>query len=194
MTALRRDGRRPIDPQEALDLVNSARWAAPLDGAKDECWLWTAGLNSIGYADTSINGRHLVAHRVALVAHLGRDLRDAMEAGHVCHDLAYADGSCVATDREFCDHRRCVNPAHLVEQSRRENVRAVNIRCPKGHSLTPETRRPSGNGCGICYREAARHQQKIIRSASRALGLTIAEYTSRYGWSKSVALAIAESA
>lgn len=60
----------------------------------DDCWYWTAAVQTAGYGKFRVAGGHQLAHRV-----MWRLVFGAIPAGMlVCHQ---------------CDHPRCVNPAHL---------------------------------------------------------------------------------
>jgi hypothetical protein len=71
--------------------------------AEDGCWTWAGARNARGYGIFKIAGRSVLAHRVALALHLGRDV-----VGCVLHS---------------CDNAPCCNPAHLREGSRLDNAR-----------------------------------------------------------------------
>lgn len=58
------------------------------------CWLWTAGLNSVGYGRLRVDGRLEYAHRYSYRVHIG-PIDDKDQVDHLCHV------------------RHCVNPDHL---------------------------------------------------------------------------------
>lgn len=96
------------------------------------CWLWPGSVSPRGYGST---GKHTPAHVASYRYHVGPVPR-GREVGHGCHDN---DLSC--QDWRTCLHRRCINPEHLVAQTRSENLLArpwVKSRCIRGHQLTPE--------------------------------------------------------
>lgn len=71
-----------------------------------------------------------------------------------------------------CNQPACVNPAHLVTATHRENIlrgrgfaanNARKIKCKRGHAFTPEnTGRQKGTGrfCRICRREDYKRYHK----------------------------------
>lgn len=195
VTHLRPDGRIPINPVSAAALVKSERWLTRVEIAEDGCWLWT-GTISNGYGLLYFDGRSgMKAHRIALVAVLGRDLENEMEAGHLCHDLAFAEGRCESTDSDPCSHRRCVNPAHLAEQTRQENNlaggtvnadHAARTHCPRGHALiegnlTAAVAAKGWRDCRTCALERSRVKNEKVRDASLLLGMTQQDFTGMFG-------------
>jgi predicted DNA-binding protein (UPF0251 family) len=74
----------------------------------DTCWLWT-GSSRRGYGQFSIDNHPHKSHRVSYKMYNG----DIPEG----HDI-----------RHTCDVRLCVNPAHLLTGTRKENVADMDAR------------------------------------------------------------------
>ena len=85
------------------------------------CWEWTAGINQYGYGKVKFDGRTYGAHRVAWF--LSNGAWPVEELDHLCHTL---DRECVGGIE--CRHRRCINPDHLEEVSKVENIRRRDAR------------------------------------------------------------------
>jgi hypothetical protein len=114
------------------------------------CWVWT-GKPSHGYGRFG----QVSAHRVAFALERG-PIPDGRMLDHLCHTL---DASCRGGDD--CQHRLCVNPAHLEIVTNDENLRRgrranqAKTHCPKGHpyDMVIETKRGISRGCRACRRE-----------------------------------------
>jgi len=146
----------PIDPTQAAALVTSPRWTTKTATADDGCVLWTGAKLRSGYGVININGQVLRTNRLALVAHLGRDLAPDAEAGDICHDIARANGECTPA---ACQHRACVNPHHLAEQTRTTNTRGGGSGCIHGHPLAADNLLNRSDGrreCKTCHRDRER--------------------------------------
>lgn len=161
----RRVGERELDA-----LVAVCREVAP-----DECWEYPKRARGTdGYAVVQRGGRAVMAHRASFEQFVG-PIPEGMEIHHTCRT------------------RACVNPAHLVPMSRRENVllsnnaAAINARkthCPKGHEYTTENtwvnlRRKGGTErrCKAC--QSARHRGWASRNRKR-----VSEIQMRYARNK----------
>jgi hypothetical protein len=68
----------------------------------ESCWLWTGAMLKTGYGSIRINKKAERAHRVAYELEVGE-----IPAGMLL--------------RHTCDTPRCVNPAHLIPGTKRDN-------------------------------------------------------------------------
>ena len=147
-----------MSPLDWPDNVRARFEAKFQRGAPGDCWEWRAGRRSSGYGGfaVSVNGRraHYDAHSVSLRLHLGRELGDGLWALH------------------HCDNRACVNPAHLYEGTRTQNM----------HDAIRRGRMP-----GVCVSEADVRMARGLRE----LGWTIRDIADLIGCSKSHASRIA---
>jgi hypothetical protein len=71
------------------------------------CWNWIAGKTSRGYGTFCIDGKMESPHRISLEIHLGRPITAGLQAAH---------------SPVLCHNRLCVNPTHLREATRQENM------------------------------------------------------------------------
>lgn len=85
----------------------------------DKCVEWWGGFYSNNYGHIGSFDKDYLAHKVSLEAYLGRPIRNGMV---VCHQ---------------CDNPRCVNPVHLFEGTRSDNM----WDCSKKGRFNPNPRR-----------------------------------------------------
>lgn len=111
------------------------------------CWPWPGPVHHVtGYGQTD---KHSRAHVRSYEHHVG-PVPGGHDVGHRCHD---DDLSC--QDWRVCQHRRCVNPAHLVAQTRSENLLSrphMKSRCIRNHELIPANYRVTAVGSRQCLR------------------------------------------
>jgi hypothetical protein len=92
-----------------------------------DCILWTGSIQSKGYGDLFIDGKHHLAHRVAYkMANPSEDINGMF----ILHR---------------CDVRRCINPEHLFPGTAQQNTDDM---MAKGR-WNPPSRRKRGPGSGI---------------------------------------------
>lgn len=136
-----------------------------VDKAKG-CWEWTGGLNTQGYAQTSVLNIRTTIHRVMyawLVAPIPKGV-----GKHIPQ-----------LDHFVCDHRICVNPSHLKLVTCRENalrgkgqsaINAAKTHCKNGHLFPPPAQQSNGGRwrrCKLCQKRDAR-MMALHRVAQRA--------------------------
>lgn len=125
------------------------------------CWPWKAHVNEQGYGRAyTTSGRLVGAHRVAY-ERWRSPIPNGMTIDHLCHN---ADLTCTAGNN--CQHRRCINPAHMEAVEGIENARRSFRPC---HHDTSEIVLIDGGKhrrCQGCHREAQRRYttQKHARS------------------------------
>ena len=122
----------------------------------DDCWPWTGKLTKTpghaGYGVYKLGGKGRQAHRWSWEEANG-PIPGGLPLDHRCHN---ADPTCPRGDR--CQHRRCVNPAHLEPVTARENMQrafALLAHCKNGHPYDDLNTyiRPSGQrDCRACIR------------------------------------------
>lgn len=117
----------------------------------DDCWIWkgktTNGYGQIQRTNRTADGMEYT-HRLVYMQLVG-PIADGMDIDHTCHSAAVRAGLCAGGPS--CRHRACVNPAHLEQVTRRENVRRAGRRtCLRGHVLEPPNLIASVRGWRVC--------------------------------------------
>jgi hypothetical protein len=121
------------------------------------CIEWIGHVASNGYGQVGSDGRTQSAHRVIYELLVG-PIPDGLTLDHDCHNT---DRACPGGGS--CRHRRCVNPAHLVLATSRDNtlrspvaITAINARkthCKNGHPFDEvNTGRSTGRQGRRCRR------------------------------------------
>ena len=141
-------------------------WRKVIRAGTDECWLWIGSTDRKGYGQIRMPGKGRLRYATHVSLELvGRVIPEGMIALHTC------------------DNPPCVNPAHLVVGTHRENTQdsinkgraskpppgrkfekgAVTLKeyCYRGHPLSEAYVRPDG------YR-SCRECMKINKAATRA--------------------------
>jgi LPXTG-motif cell wall-anchored protein len=91
------------------------RVARKIEVSASGCWLWTAALDKDGYGFVypGVGKQNVRAHRF-IYESLVAPIPAGLQLDHTCHNDADCGGGA-------CDHRRCVNPAHLEPVTGRVN-------------------------------------------------------------------------
>lgn len=117
--------------EELAYLLSRADVRGPSD-----CWPWTLSLTA-GYGHYSWRGTQGTAHRRIYELAVG-PVPAGLALDHQCHTAAVMVNECAGG--HDCEHRRCVNPAHLEPVTRLTNLRrgypATKQLCHRGHPLS----------------------------------------------------------
>lgn len=133
-----------------IELIYYVRFWAKVNKT-NTCWLWTAGLNSMGYGQFWHMGEHVMAHRFSYHIHKGK-----IPQGQVIDHL--------------CKVPRCVNPDHMQAVTVFENTKRGNnhvskyltrTHCIRGHEYTKENTWVTKQGWRYCRAcNNLRHRKK----------------------------------
>jgi hypothetical protein len=144
-----------------MNATSKRFWSKVAGGQVDECWLWTACLNGVGYGRFGLTGAksgYVLAHRWAY-EQLRGDIPEGLVLDHLCRT------------------RNCVNPWHLEPVSRRVNAlrgrlwESEKTHCAQGHPFDETNTRLNRKGhrvCRTCAVEIPRRWRE--RQRQRALG------------------------
>jgi CCR4-NOT transcriptional regulation complex NOT5 subunit len=140
-------------------------WAKVAIAEPEECWLWTACVNSKGYGSFGVAPKKTAsAHKVAwALAKNDGVMSDSKD--HIMHS---------------CDVKRCVNPQHLELGTPKQNARDAVARglkvvhkpserdtCNYGHPRTPENTHHKYNTCNVCRRISGQKAKEKQRTTDR---------------------------
>lgn len=139
------------------------------------CWTWIGGLNQNYYGRfSSAPGTRVYAHRWAYELFKG-PIGPGMVLDHACHNAVITTCT-IAAD---CPHRRCVNPWHLNQVTRRENCQRTSVaartHCAQGHEFTAESTYIRKNGyrmCRVCSLTRSRERSAREAEAKRGGDIT----------------------
>ena len=114
--------------------------------ATDDCWLWTASLDSSGYGlFKDETGRTSKAHRWSYSCNLG-EIPEGLTIDHLCGT------------------RNCVRPDHLEAVTQQENTaRARKSHCIRGHEFTEENTHWVRT-CRACWQSRKDEARGVTRS------------------------------
>lgn len=146
-------------------------------GGSESCWIWTGSVTSAGYGAISgkLNGKeiegktqNLLVHRVSWIMANG--------------PIPVGAGSHGTVVMHKCDNRLCVNPAHLMLGTQRQNLRDMGN---KGRFKLPDNKGIKNPNAAL----SAEQETEVL--ASRDPSRQVAR---RYGVDKSVILRIRRNA
>jgi len=142
-----------------------------IEESPDGCFIWTGpifmpggyGRFYIPSGEKGKAGRSYRAHRV-IYAWLVGDPGEAV-LDHICHDPL----ECFDSD-DYCIHRRCVNPDHLVPTTRGDNVRRGLPGSPLWHPQGNSLKQISARGHDLDYVDPRRgwRESRVDRAAATA--------------------------
>lgn len=143
-----------FDKEQKIELIK--RLHGKYDVKSSGCWEWNRSFTKGGYPIYRAFCIHTTAHRISYAIFNG-DIDDGMEIDHLCKNI------------------KCVNPNHLEQVTRKENVKRsykpMQSHCVNGHIFDEKNTylKPS-NGTRAC-----RKCNKIRAKKNRILTTKIGE-------------------
>ena len=149
-------------------------------GKDTECWpvvgAFVEKQNGYSVVSQQINGKqkNTGGHRIMWELFNG-PIPEGMVIDHICHNEAVSKGECL--DSNSCQHRRCVNPAHLMLTTAEDN-KSKGLAGPsentglcrnKLHQWVPENIAVEKNRrrCRMCNRETYNRNSTKINAKKR---------------------------
>lgn len=141
-------------------------WAKVDFGDEGDCWHWDAACTSRGYgAFHPTKGETVLAHRWVYEHEVG-PIPEEMTIDHECHNGTDCPGG------KACEHRRCVNPAHLAVKSNGRNLadshthNSRKTHCPHNHPYSEKNTYITRRGTRVCI-ECRREYDRTQRPERR---------------------------
>lgn len=94
----------PPDPNYFSPALHQRFYSHVAIRGEDDCWEWLGGHTKDGYGIFSVADTKKTAHRYAKEMQLGEKIPRRLDASHTC------------------ENRSCVNPRHVVVETRKENM------------------------------------------------------------------------
>jgi len=162
---------------ETLTISRIQHLLSKITVLQNGCWSFNGAKNQDGYNRFNVNKREVFAHR-AFYELFNGEIEKNMLLDHTCHNKER--DTCVGG--RSCEHRACVNPAHLKVVTIKENLHTGNshrfnlikTHCPQGHEYSVDNtqikRRKNGSvgrSCMQCKRDYMREYSKIKRRIAK---------------------------
>lgn len=128
-------------------------WTKVKKAGPNECWEWTASTDTDGYGHIGADGKLYKANRLSFY---------------------WANGFWPKICRHTCDNPPCVNPAHLIDGTHKDNNQDFRDRggvfvgqknkthCPAGHPYSGDNLYVRPNGHRACRRCRYLHMQNFM--------------------------------
>lgn len=134
----------------------------------DNCWIWIASVNKLGYGTFNYNHKTILAHRFAWQL-VNSYIPEGMELDHLCRNPP------------------CVRPDHLEPVTHKENCgrgnaglyQSIKTHCPQGHEYSLQNTRILSNGGRSCKTCQAEYQQKWNKNHREHVNKRARDYRAR---------------